>query len=218
MGTGIGSRARLLLLGATLLTILAAAASTAATKYVVKFGGTLGSAYSPNFLSISVGDTIQWQGDFSTHPLSSATIPEAAPSWHNATGSVFDYVVIVAGTYEYQCDVHGGDGMVGSFVAIVTGVDNKQTVGQPAFFGLEQNSPNPFNPSTTIRFELPHASNVSLTVYNLLGQEVATLVNEEKSAGIFDVQFNATTLASGVYVYRMQAGSFVETKKLILIR
>ena len=88
----------------------------------------------------------------------------------------------------------------------------------PTEFSLEQNYPNPFNPSTTIRYELPHASRVSLKVYNTLGQEVATLVNETKPAGVYTVQFDAGSLASGVYFYRLQAGDFVEAKKLVLLR
>jgi hypothetical protein len=88
----------------------------------------------------------------------------------------------------------------------------------PREFVLAQNYPNPFNPSTTIRYELPHASRVSLKVYNTLGLEVATLVNETKPAGVYTAQFDAANLASGVYFYRLQAGNFVVTKKLILLR
>jgi len=93
--------------------------------------------------------------------------------------------------------------------------------GQPAMptqFALAQNYPNPFNPSTTIRYGLPHASRVSLKVYNTLGQEVATLVNEMKPVGVHTLQFDAGSLASGVYFYRIQAGNYIDTKKLILLR
>jgi predicted GH43/DUF377 family glycosyl hydrolase len=97
--------------------------------------------------------------------------------------------------------------------------------GLPENYLLKQNYPNPFNPSTTIRYELPHASRVSLKVYNTLGQEVATLVNETKPAGMYTVQFDARLpggqagrLASGVYFYRLEAGTFVQTKRLVLLR
>ena len=83
---------------------------------------------------------------------------------------------------------------------------------------LAQNYPNPFNPSTTISFELPKASFVTLKVYNLLGQEVANLVNKKNAAGRYDIQFDASELSGGVYLYRLQAGEFVETRKLILLR
>jgi CubicO group peptidase (beta-lactamase class C family) len=83
---------------------------------------------------------------------------------------------------------------------------------------LLQNYPNPFNPSTTIRYELPHASRVSLKIYNVLGQEVATLVNETKPAGVYTAQFDAGSLASAVYFYRLQAGDFVSTKRMLVLK
>jgi hypothetical protein len=88
----------------------------------------------------------------------------------------------------------------------------------PSEYLLSQNYPNPFNPSTTITYELPKASQVSLTVYDILGREVCVLVNEKKDAGVHEVKFDAAGLASGVYFYRMTAGTYVDTKKLLLIR
>jgi len=88
----------------------------------------------------------------------------------------------------------------------------------PALFKLEQNFPNPFNPITIIKYEIPKTSFVSIKVYNELGNELATLVNENKSAGNYSIEFNAGNLASGIYFYTMQAGSFVETKKLVLLK
>jgi hypothetical protein len=89
------------------------------------------------------------------------------------------------------------------------------TVKQNVLF---QNYPDPFNPSTTIRYGLLHRSAVTLAIFNILGQQVASLVNSEQEAGYHEAQFNGITLASGVYFYRLQAGSFVQTKKLLLIR
>jgi hypothetical protein len=88
----------------------------------------------------------------------------------------------------------------------------------PRRYALGQNYPNPFNPSTTIRYGLPNRSNVTLTVYNTLGQQVAQLVNGEVEAGYHEVKFEASGLSSGVYFYRLQAGSFVETRKFILMK
>ena len=88
----------------------------------------------------------------------------------------------------------------------------------PPHFSLDQNYPNPFNPATTISFSLPSQSFVTLKVFDLVGREQATIVSEEMSAGDHSRQWNAEGLPSGVYFYRMQAGSFNETKKLILLR
>jgi hypothetical protein len=88
----------------------------------------------------------------------------------------------------------------------------------PGSFFLMQNFPNPFNPSTTIRYGLPNRSHVTLSVFNALGQQVAQLVNGDMEAGYHEVKFDGSKLASGVYFYRMQAGSYVETRKLLLVR
>ncbi|MBZ0181278.1 MAG: T9SS type A sorting domain-containing protein [Melioribacteraceae bacterium] len=85
-------------------------------------------------------------------------------------------------------------------------------------FDLGQNYPNPFNPSTVIKYSIPSSNLVELKVFNILGQEVASLVNEVKNAGVHTVSFNASSLASGVYLYRITAGSFVSTKKMLLIK
>ena len=94
--------------------------------------------------------------------------------------------------------------------------DNENQI--PAQFRLDQNYPNPFNPSTTINYSLPKTGHVTLKVYDVLGKEVATLVNEEESSGNYHIQFNANKLASGVYFYRLSAGNSVTTKKLVLMK
>ncbi|MCZ6704211.1 MAG: FG-GAP-like repeat-containing protein [Ignavibacteria bacterium] len=88
----------------------------------------------------------------------------------------------------------------------------------PTEFNLEQNYPNPFNPSTKIIFSIPQETNVILKVYNLLGKEVATLVNENKKPGFYELNFGGENLPSGVYVYRIEAGSFSSSKKMILLK
>jgi hypothetical protein len=89
---------------------------------------------------------------------------------------------------------------------------------QPETYSLSQNYPNPFNPSTEISYSIPRSGMVSLKVYNMLGQEVAALVNREQSAGNYTVDFNATGLASGVYVYRLQAGDVALSRRMVLLK
>ena len=88
----------------------------------------------------------------------------------------------------------------------------------PDKFDLLQNYPNPFNPSTKIRYSLPEVSSATIKVYDMLGNEVATLVNKEQPAGNYEVDFNASELSSGIYFYKLQAGNFIEMKKMTLIR
>lgn len=88
----------------------------------------------------------------------------------------------------------------------------------PTKFALNQNYPNPFNPTTAINFDLPTKSKVSLKVYNVLGQLVTTLVDEELDAGSYETEWDASSTGSGVYFYKIEAGSFVETKKMMLLK
>ncbi len=97
-------------------------------------------------------------------------------------------------------------------------IRNFKGEGIPIVYNLTQNFPNPFNPSTTIRYQIPQDGIVTLKIYDILGREVATLVNEEKVAGKYEVNFNASSLASGVYIYKIQAGSFINSKKMILLK
>jgi CubicO group peptidase (beta-lactamase class C family) len=88
----------------------------------------------------------------------------------------------------------------------------------PTEFALEQNYPNPFNPTTTIGYGLQNKSNVKITVLNAIGEEVAVMLNEEREAGFYQVEFNAASLPSGVYFYQLKAGDFIQSKKMILLR
>ena len=89
---------------------------------------------------------------------------------------------------------------------------------RPERFELFQNYHNPFNPSTTIKFSLPKASQVKLTVYNVLGQVIAELLDKKLAVGAHQIEFNATSHASGVYIYRIEAGEFTAVKKLLLVK
>ena len=108
-------------------------------------------------------------------------------------------------------------GRVGHATSPVTGVA-EEGGGIPEQFILSQNYPNPFNPTTAVGYQLPTASEVKLIVYDLLGREVAVLVNERKVVGSYEVKFDAAGLASGVYLYRLTAGDFVQTRKMVVIK
>ena len=102
----------------------------------------------------------------------------------------------------------------------ISGVEDEQSI--PMKFFLKQNYPNPFNPSTNIRFHIAERGFVSLKVFDALGNEVATLVTEEKLAGEYEVEFNPSSIkhlpSSGVYFYQLKAGSFIQTKKMLLLK
>ena len=98
------------------------------------------------------------------------------------------------------------------------GIVNNDLQIVPVKSFLYRNYPNPFNPSTTIMFDLPKSSEVSLKVFNILGEEVATLVSERLSTGSYSYDWDASNLASGVYLYRLQAGDYIETRKMILMK
>ncbi len=117
---------------------------------------------------------------------------------------------LFAGTY-------GGGVWRRPLAEMITSVE-RASADLPTHFSLEQNYPNPFNPTTTIAFSLPVTAFVSLKVFDALGREQAVLVAEELAPGMYAHQLDATGLASGVYFYRLQAGAFVETKKLVLLR
>lgn len=85
-------------------------------------------------------------------------------------------------------------------------------------YALDQNFPNPFNPTTIIKYQIPNAGNVLLKVYDILGSELATLVDEQKIEGRYEVNFDASNLASGVYIYRLSVNDFVNVKKMILLK
>ena len=99
----------------------------------------------------------------------------------------------------------------------VVGLHNNHN-SLPETYSLNQNYPNPFNPSTVINYQLPKSGNVTLSVYNMLGQEVKVLINEFQQAGTYDVKFDASEFSSGVYFYKIQSGSFTDTKKMTLVK
>lgn len=137
------------------------------------------------------------------------------------------------GNFPYGYGPQGDVIRIYNYVRMVRDNDTTTSIGtteeniEPEGFSLEQNYPNPFNPATTIKYSIPNVmtggalslqQNVKLTVYDVLGNEMATLVNELQSAGNYEVHFNGSDLSSGVYYYRLIAGKFSETKKFVLLK
>lgn len=119
---------------------------------------------------------------------------------------------VSAGKYSYRLKQIDNDGQFEYSKSI------EVEFGTPKKFELSQNYPNPFNPTTTIRFDIPEPSNVKLTLFNILGQEIKTLVNEFKESGIHTLNFDASDLNSGMYIYKLEAGSFTQTRKMTLVK
>lgn len=140
----------------------------------------------------------------------------------NSSTWTFDYTPQTAGAETLFATgvINGKPGTwnhAADFAVTVTPVSGVEDA-QPASFRVEQNYPNPFNPSTTISFALPERAHVRLEVFSVTGAQVATLVNDTREAGSYDVPFRADNLPSGVYLYRIEAGSFKTTKRMLLLK
>ena len=149
---------------------------------------------------------------------SSVTIAAVAK---NITGSKFQFInwtengIEISKNTSYTFNITANKNLIANFLDI-TSVEDEG--GIPTKFVLSQNYPNPFNPSTTIRYNLPKEAMVSIKVYDMLGREMKTLIKEYKSAGSYNVEFNASNLTSGIYFYRLTAGDFTQVKKLVLMK
>ncbi len=172
--------------------------------------------------TVVIVDTASFVGDLSGFGLGSG----GDTTWlENAAGILIDSVIIPAlGNDTTIARVPDGSNNLvkkspatkGTTNGTGTSVQYKPLTAST--YSLEQNFPNPFNPTTTISFTIPTTSNVSLNVFNILGREVATLINETKIAGNYSINFNASDLSSGVYFYKLTTGNFTSTKKFILMK
>ena len=138
----------------------------------------------------------------------------------NVSNKLYNYNVspgyLPSNYNSYSITAHPGQTNV-NFNFTLTDIESNQSL-IPNEFSLEQNFPNPFNPSTSIRFNLPESGMVKLTLFNILGQEIKTLVNEFKESGVHTINFNASELNSGIYIYKIDSGSFTQTRKMTLIK
>ena len=175
--------------------------------------------FTPAEPVVEVGDTVRWINIEGTHNVvaDDNSFTSGSPASGNWT---YDHIFTSPGINPYYCSLHGAPGGIGmaALIMVVQSTDVSENESSVNSFQLQQNYPNPFNPSTSIQFSISNREFVTLKIYNILGDEVATLVNEDKEQGVYDITFDATGLSSGMYLYKLQAGSFVETKKMILIR
>lgn len=156
-----------------------------------------------------------------TYNVSSTNNTVVSVSDADFTETTFDIEGLVDGTatVTVRATDENGDFTTTSFGVTVNGlVGIEDAMGIPTEYEVAQNFPNPFNPTTKIRFGLPEQSNVVLKVYNILGEQVANLVSEILPAGYHTINFDATQLTSGLYIYRIEAGNFVEVKKMMLMK
>ncbi len=160
----------------------------------------------PSGRSLDVNKKIQVDSDSN---MVGGVIPDIRPPLNDQT---IDEMFTQGIDVELEYAVQELDKMNGT-----VNIKNKESKEQPSYM-LYQNYPNPFNPATTINYSIPKTSFIIIKVYDVLGRESATLVNEEKKPGNYNLEFNASKLASGIYFYRMQAGDFIETKKLIVLK
>ena len=180
-------------------------------------------AFSPANINVTVGDTVKWTRTSGSHTTTcdgsnGTTRPSGAAPWNadlDAGSPTFTYVIRVAGTYHYVCEPHAPD-MAGNINAVASSIS--QLTELVNSYELAQNFPNPFNPTTNIKFSIPTSSKVVLTIYNSMGKEVESLVNEKLNQGSYQVDWNAVNFSSGIYYYKIQTDGFIQTRKMLLIK
>lgn len=185
--------------------------------------GQGGNIFDPATTDVLVGDTVLFQWVSGTHTTTcdggnGTSLPAGAATWNemiNSTSQTYSYVITVAGTYNYTCLFHPGmDGTINATVSSII----QTSSSLPERYNLNQNYPNPFNPSTNIKFDIVNAGFVKITIYNSLGKEVETLVNDNLSPGSYQIDWNASAVSSGVYFYKLETQGFVDTKKMLLVK
>ena len=177
-------------------------------------------SFTPSVVNAVVGDTILWTWSIGTHTTTSVSVPLGAASWDapmTSLNTTFSYKITTPGTYSYDCTFHGVlFNMIGTINASSASVTQIGTAVNS--FELKQNYPNPFNPATTINFNIPKSENVRINVYDMLGKEIATLVEERLNAGSYKVKFEGAKYSSGVYFYKISAGEFNSIKRMLLLK
>jgi plastocyanin len=198
-----------------LITFFASTLSFATTRII----NVQNFSFSPDSVNAFVGDSIKWVWVSGNHTTTSTTIPASASTWDNlinSTSTSFIYVVQLQGTYRYKCTPHESMGMVGVIKVQTSLIIQNASITSE--YTLKQNYPNPFNPTTNIGFSIPKSEFVKITIYNEIGKEIKSIVNEKLNEGSYTVNYDASNLSSGVYFYKIEAGNFIEIKKMLMIK
>lgn len=164
-------------------------------------------------LGLFLGQTLHAQDKISSSVFGNGAAAASGAN-NKIVGTLGQSAIGVAGS----SDAGHRAGFWYSTIDLVTSVVQIEDELLPTEFRLEQNYPNPFNPSTTIRFAVPKTSNVTIKIYDVLGRQVATLVDKEYRAGVYKVVFEASALASDLYIYRIQAEGFTQSRKLMFLK
>jgi hypothetical protein len=170
--------------------------------------------FTARFASNRFLETAAGNGDFPVR-IEAAAYPVTV-AWRRAPASSAA-VHLAAGARTIALDAPAGSAVIDGPVPDLR-VLYETAATLPASYALEQNYPNPFNPSTVIRYQLPEAARVVMKLYNVVGQEMATLVDEQQEAGFRSIAFDARDLPSGIYFYRLRAGSFTDARKMLLVK
>ncbi|MCX7877733.1 MAG: T9SS type A sorting domain-containing protein, partial [Ignavibacteria bacterium] len=190
---------------------------SASTKFINRVGGS-----GDNFIGTNIKDSAALcqigSTGCNTAPFTGTYRPSVGGSFAGFINQPVNGNWILTIT-----DTVGGDtGQLRAWCLVIRWQDitsgQSGTTELPSYYELKQNYPNPFNPSTTIKFSIPKGENVKLTVFDMLGQEVKVLVNEFRSAGVYEINFDASLFSSGVYFYKIETEGFTDTKKMLLVK
>ncbi len=193
-------------------------------KTTLNFNTTYLVVVKHKFLTVAAADTTNDEESVfvisGAIPTTEPTTPEIGPYTQSTKSDPKDLGIITirqGSTTAAPALKLDGIRILTSWGSLLTSV-NEDNLNVPTSFELSQNYPNPFNPSTSIKYSIPKNSFVSIKVYDIIGNEVRSLVNQDKAAGSYEIKFDASNMPSGVYFYSIQAGSFSQTKKMILMK